>query len=278
MSNDTTTNDLAMYDDLLLSTGDADSANFAPPLLQWMHGNKAGKTPGVFYVKAADLPDAPGDAWEPDDRFMEGEEPEMGFKAPRLKLVFIASRSQWYLKDPQNANRKIWLTDYEAGAQKQVEYLVLAEGVAEPMVLSLPKYSKSRPFADILGRYRSTALTQLARQLKRRQLPLFMHWLPITGKTTPDGKTVYEEIESKSDAQLKSWVTTPVLAGDPEPVDRATLERITNEILPMFAGWPSERRGNAAHVDAEFAVDEVPALPAPRNVPQPIGDDEDVPF
>lgn len=276
----TETTDLALP---YLPDGGEGMISYAPPRLDWLHGVKAAKTPGVFYVKADELDGQPGEPWQPDDRFMSGDKPEMGFSAERLNVCFLGYRAQWFIPPPKNSNERTkWLTDYVAdvGARKLVEYLVLVEGIADPVVLGLSKVSKSRPVKELLAHYRQTVLRQAARQYKRSSVPQYLFWIPIGGKVDEKGKPRYDEVTGATGDS--SFVTYPV-AHWPADVrsqmlDNETLRRIHDEILPQYRGWQHERRNNGEYTDAdEYTIDETPALPPGRNVPVPI-DDSDLPF
>lgn len=290
MTTDMTTNEPADLALPYLPDDGEGVVSFAPPRMDWLHGNKAAKTPGVFYIKADELGEAPGEPWASDDRFMSGENPELGFSTTRLRVLFLAYRSQWFVPPARNSNERTrWLAGYEdgAGARKLVEYLVLAEGLADPVVLGLSKISKSTPIKELLAVYRSSVLRQAARQLKRTSVPQYLFWIPIGGKLDDKGKPVYSTVESKTTGD-SSFVTYPVAHWPADlseaRADNATLRRIYEEILPQYRGWSNARRNNGDYVEAEaYAVDDdVPALPpasgTSRNVPQPIESDQDLPF
>ena len=67
----------------------------------WMHGNKAGKTPGAFFGKATEFTGTPDAPWVADDRFDD----DPGFSASALKIAVIAWRQQWYRQDENDGRR-----------------------------------------------------------------------------------------------------------------------------------------------------------------------------
>lgn len=237
--------------------------------ITWMHGNKAGKTPGAFFGKATEFSGTPAAPWLPDDRFDD----DPGYSAPVLKLAFIAWRAQWYKQD--ESGPKIWLADYEQGAKKQVEYIVFAQGCDDPMLLTLPKFTKAKPIQDIVKEYRDGLLKQASR-LAKRALPLWSFWVPIQGKQK-DGKSVYEEVQ-RNGAGTGAHVTYPVAVWGDNPMDTLfvgeDLLRKGAEVARTYGRWVDERRLPAGVVEGE--VVQPRQLSAPRNVPQPIADDGSV--
>lgn len=233
----------------------------------WMHGNKAGKTPGAFFGKATEFVGTPSAPWEHDDRFDD----DPGYSASALKLALISWRAQWYMQDEGGA--KVWLPDYQAGAKKQVEYICFAEGCDDPMILTLAKYTKAKPIQDIVKTYRDGLLRQASR-LAGKALPLWAFWLPVQGKTK-DNKPIYEEVQ-RNGAGTGAYVTYPTLNLPPDAMDvlfvGADLLRKGAEVARKYANWHEQKRLPANVV--EGVVEHVPQLAAPRNVPQPVEDDE----
>ena len=265
-----------------------DTAGKAAPfgVFGWLHGVKAAKTPGVFYAKDTEFGDAPRAPWVQDDRFNEGERPEMGYSASALKLAIIGARSQWYLeeKNDKGYSRRRWLAPgaYQDGARKQVEWLCFVEGVDAPMILSASKLSKSRPIIEALAAYRKGVLRQASLKL-RRTLPLWSFWLPLAGEIAPDGRPVYTEVKGADGSA--SYVTYPKLSMPGDAIDSLFVGRelfaYGAELHRQYADWLREVRLPDGVVDGEVVEGEVlPALPAPggRNVPQPVGDDSSLPF
>lgn len=235
----------------------------------WMHGNKAGKTPGAFFGKATEFTGTPDAPWAADDRFDD----DPGFSASALKIAVIAWRQQWYRQD-ENDGPKVWLPDYEAGAKKQVEYICFAEGVDDPMILTLVKFTKAKPIQDIVKSYRDGLLRQASR-VAGRGLPLWSFWLPITGKQK-DGKAIYEEVQ-RNGVGTGAYVTYPTMTLPADAMDTlfvgGDLLQRGAEVARQYARWTEQKRLPQNTVEG---VVEYPALPAPsgRNVPQPVDEDE----
>jgi len=231
--------------------------------ITWMHGNKAGKTPGAFFGKATEFSGTPSAPWIQDDRFDD----DPGYSAPMLKIAFIAWRAQWYTQDENGP--KQWLRDYETGARKQVEYICFAEGVDDPMILTLPKFTKAKPIQDIVKDYRDGLLKQASR-LAKRGLPLWSFWVPIQGKHK-DGKPIYEEV-SRAGTTTGAYVTYPVATWGDAPMDTLfvgeEMLRKGAEVARTYGRWMDERRLPAGVIEGEVIAPR--QLSAPHNVPQPI--------
>lgn len=229
--------------------------------ITWMHGNKQGKTPGAFFGKATEFSGTPSAPWALDDRFDD----DPGYSAPALRIAFISWRSQWY-KQVENGP-KLWLTDYEDGARKQVEYICFVEGIEDPIVLSLAKFTKAKPIQDIVKDYREGLLRQASR-LAKRGLPLHSFWVPIAGKQK-DGKPVYEEVSGKSGGG--ALVTYPVATFPADAMDTLfvgeELLRKGAAVARDYGAWVEQRRLPANTVEGE-----VLALPAPKNPVEEITD------
>lgn len=233
--------------------------------ITWMHGNKAGKTPGAFFGKATEFNGTPAAPWASDDRFDD----DPGYSASTLRLAFIAWRQQWYSQAEDGP--KLWLPDYQPGAKKQVEYIVFAEGVDEPMILTLAKFTKAKPIQDIVKAYRDGLLRQASR-IAGRGLPLWSFWLPIGGKQNA-GKPVYEEVQ-RGGAGTGAYVTYPVATLPADAMDTlfvgADVLQRGADVARQYARWTQERRLPQNVIEGEV----LPALPAPRNVPQPVEDED----
>lgn len=226
--------------------------------ITWMHGNKAGKTPGAFFGKATEFSGTPSAPWASDDRFDD----DPGYSAPALKIAFIAWRSQWYKQE--ETGPKLWLSDYEAGARKQVEYIVFAEGCDDPLILTLPKFTKAKPIQDIVKDYRDGLLKQASR-LAKRGLPLWAFWVPISGKSK-DGKPVYEEV-SRAGTSTGAFVTYPVAIWGNNPMDTLfvgeELLRKGADVARTYGRWTEERRLPAGVIEGEIVPPR--QLSAPKN-------------
>jgi hypothetical protein len=227
--------------------------------ITWMHGNKAGKTSGAFFGKATEFSGTPSAPWAIDDRFDD----DPGYSATALRIAFVSWRAQWYKQ--AESGPKLWLTDYEDGARKQVEYIVFAEGVDEPLILSLAKFTKAKPIQDIVKDYRDGLLRQASR-LAKRGLPLHSFWIPIAGRTK-DNKPVYEEVSGKSGGG--AFVTYPVATYPADAMDALfvgeELLRKGAEVAHTYGSWVEQRRLPVNTVEGELL-----ALPAPRNAPEEV--------
>ena len=250
----------------------------------WMHGNKAAKQAGAFYGKETEFANAPQAPWKLDDRFADGKNPENGYSAVMIKLAFIGTRSQWFTEDQQADGRKRrhWLKTYvpDVGAKKQVEWLVLAEGVDLPMILAGSKMTKTKPFDDIILTYKRTLLKQASLRMKN-PMPLFSYWLPISGEVDAAGKPVYSEVSGKDGKS--SFVTYPKLYLPKNAIDTNVLDldtlRYAQSIRREYLWWFEEQREQDDTVTAEYEIEDAPLqIEAPRNAPKPIESDEDLPF
>jgi hypothetical protein len=223
--------------------------------ITWMHGNKAGKTPGAFFGKATEFSGTPSAPWKQDDRFDD----DPGYSAPALRIAFICWRAQWYRQDTDGP--KVWLPDYQDGARKQVEYICFAEGVDDPIVLSLAKFTKAKPIQDIVKDYRDGLLRQASR-LAKKGLPLWSFWIPIAGRTK-DGKSVYEEVQ-RAGAATGAFVTYPVATYPENPMDALfvgeELLRRGAVVARTYGAWVEQRR-----LPGNIVEGEVLSLPAPKN-------------
>lgn len=250
-----------------------------PPKLNWYHGVDAGKfkTPGVFYGKQTMFADVPPAPWEVDERY--ADQGEMGFSAALLRIAFIGWREQWFIPGETDEDVAVWLRDGERAPEgtrikKQIDYLVLIDGLPDAMVLSVSGFYKSRPIENILRDYERGALAQEIRR-RRRQLPRWTHWLTIGSKVDAQGKPIVESAKDATGKEYGSNVTPPTLRATPELLSETDfLRAIDAWNLCNSLGWFKYRRLPAGTVEASYTVSERPALPAGRNVPQPI---EDVP-
>jgi hypothetical protein len=268
------------YLDAIELPDDLPEIRLEPGRLNWHHGKDAGKVkvPGVFFGRDTAFAEPPGEPWESDDRFIDDDGP--GYSAEKLRLAFIGERSQWFASG-KNANDPItWLRDGErvpegTKIKKQVEHLVLVDGLPDVMVLSVSGYYKSRPIDDIIRTYERGALALEIRRRKRR-LPRWTHWLTIGGRVDAQGKPVLIKATDAKGDEHGSDVTPPALLGV-EPVDEATfMQAIEAWNLYNSLGWFRFKRLPAGTVEASYTVTERPALPPGRNVPQPI-DLSDIP-
>lgn len=252
--------------DTINTIEDLPTGQLRPGTFYWLHGvNKGGaKTPGVFYVKAAEVGDVPPAPWAEDTRF----DGETGYAAPALRLSFIGWRSQWYMQEEQG-KPKLWIPGYEKGAKKHTDFLCFAEGIEAPMILSADGMNKERPLSDILKSYRNGLLTQASR-IAKRALPLWTFWLPIKNKLTADGKTHYIEATDGSGKGYGSFVTPPTLYLPNDAMESCfvgeDILRKGADVAREYREWFDERRRGPDVIEGEV----LPALPAPKNVPQPV--------
>lgn len=262
-----------------------------PGRMWWHHGEDGRqKTPGDFYTKATELVVAPGEPWIADARFTS----EQGFATPLLHIAVIGKRDQWFFGGTGKDDPKRWLDHYREGEdgkkpKKQVDYLIFAEGIDDPMVLSVSGKYKAAPLRDILNTYRYGLLKQASLTAKR-QLPPWSFWLPIACKKDANGKVVYEKAMDAAGKEYGSIATPPALFLPENPMDALfvgpELIRRGSEVFNTYREWfkSQRRQRDDTEIDAEYTVeDERLALPAAggtglRNVPQPIEDDSSLPF
>lgn len=259
----------------------------------WLHGSRTAKTPGVFYAKETEFGLPPAAPWALDERFNDGANPELGFSTAALRVAFIGVRAQWFLSrdedgaDERDRGRKQWLTEYQPGARKQVDYLCFVEGVDHPMILSGHKPTKTIPFREILTTYRRGLLKQAGLRL-RRALPLWAFWLPIAGERDRDGKPVYTDAKDAQGKTYGSYVTTPKLTLPKDAINTcfvgAELLRDGMRLRQQYAWWFKEIRTPDGVVEADAEISDAPPHPAlppaggTRNVPVAIESDDDLPF
>lgn len=257
--------------DTINAIEDLPSGRLTPGTFYWLHGTKQARLPGCFYIKSSEIGDTPSVPWEVDNRF----DNETGFSAPALRLAFIGWRSQWYTQeDPKKP--KVWITGYEQGAKKHTDFLCFAEGIDDPLILSADGMNKEKPLSEIIKSYRGGLLTQASR-IARKALPLWTFWLPIKNKTNGDGKTDYIEAKDSSGKSYGSVVTPPALYLPDDAMESCFVGedvlRRGAAVAHDFAEWFSTKRTGAEAIEAEV----LPALPAPKNTPQPITEAELIP-
>ncbi len=248
------------------------AAALEPGRLTWLHGtNAAGaKAPGVFYGKDTAFVDPPSAPWVADDRY--ADQGELGYSAPDLRIAFIANRSQWFLSGENKGDMPTWLSTYQEGAKKLTEYLIVIDGMVEPMVLSVSGKYKAGPIADILSNYRRGALAQAMRKVQRT-LPAWSFWLPIANRKQ-DNKTLYLKATDGDGKEYGSVVTPPALSGP--PIARTAQELIDGgAIYQQYSDWTKYTRAPQGVTEATYYVETPRQLPPGRNVPQPVTADED---
>lgn len=254
---------------------DLPSVTMEPARLYWYHGVDAGKikTPGVFFGKDTAFTDTPPAPWETDDRYLDTDGP--GYSVARLRLAFVGWREQWFIPGAAAGDKIQWIPNGGRSPEgtkvkKNIEYLILVDGLPDPMVLSVSGFYKSKPFEDIIRDYERGALAQLMRA-KKRTFPRWSHWLTIGGKTDDKGKPIIESAKDSKGEEFGSGVTPPTMIAPPALVSAETMRAgIDTWNLYNSLGWFKFQRTNASTVEAEYTVETVPQLPAGRNVPQPI--------
>lgn len=268
----------SFLDDESIDLDGLPAVQLEPARLYWYHGVDAGKikTPGVFFGHATAFFEGLPDVWEGDDRYLETDGP--GYSAPRLKIAFVGQRDQWFIPGINQGDKIAWIPNGQRSpegvkAKKNVEYLVLIDGLPDPMVLSVSGAFKSKPIEDLLRSYERGALAQLMRA-KKRAFPRWAFWLTIGGKVDTRGLPILEKAQDSQGNEYGSIVTPPALLAAPELVDAATMRRgIETWNLYNSLGWFKFQRSNTPTTEAEYTVDDLPQLEAPRNVPQAIEGD-----
>ena len=109
-------------------------------------------------------------------------------------------------------------------------------------------------------------------------MPPWSHWL-TTANQLKDGKTLYINASDADGKEYGSVVTPPALSSAPQAV---TIDVINYgiEVYTQYkaAGWFDYKRVPRGTTEATYTIEEHPALPPGRNVPQAIENDEDLPF
>jgi len=93
--------------------------------------------------------------------------------------------------------------------------------------------------------------------------------LPIACQRDGNGKTVYIEAEDAGGKKYGSVVTPPALSGQPIP---RTVGEIQSgiEVYVQHQEWLKYKRLPQGTSEGSYTVEERPALPPGRNVPEPI--------
>ncbi len=243
--------------------------NDQPPRIWWHNGDKKTKTPGSFYTKIDELGEAPGEPWQPDDRF----DNEEGFSAKQLNIAIIGHRGQAYRQDGADSPR-VWLRQYEPGALIYTEVLCLVEGITQPVVWAckgLTGKAVTGKGDGIVDRYKLVLLREVEKQVKKA-LPPWSFWLPIASEVDQSNKLVF------SDTGYGSTITRPRIhwpsTNVKELIDTLfvgkDLLELGASIRTEYKDWFAVRRANE---EAEPQPVTVPA----RNVPTPLSE-EDLPF
>ncbi len=268
---------------------DLPTGELAPGVIWWLHGAKAGQTkaPGVWYAKATEFADVPPAPWELDNRF----EDEQGYSTPELRLAVIGWRAQWFLQDKDNPKSlPRYLPEYQDGANKHVEILVMIDGLDEPFIISVKGYHRTKAMLDAIREYENSLLKQASRMAKRA-LPRWTFYLPIKNKLNSKGETEYTEAQDGTGKSYGSVVTPPTLHLPSDAMESCfvgeTVLRRGADIRTQYNDWFKQKRLAPNEIEASYTVEEVKALPAPsatralpagRNVPQPVTNDDVPPW
>lgn len=248
------------------------AATLEPGRINWYHGVRQAKLPGVFYARDTAFTDTPPAPWVLDERYSDAG--ELGYCAPQLNIAFLGWREQWFRPGENRGDQATWLPTYDDGAKKLTEYLIRVHGLDDVMVLSVSGLYKAKPIIDLVSAFRRGALTQAMRKIKRT-LPLWSFWLPIASRTK-DGKVEYLDAKDTDGKEYGSVVTPAALAGAPIP--RSVAEIMADAaIWQEFrdAGWFDYKRLPRDVTEATYTVSNGhPQLPPGKNVPVPVGDDE----
>lgn len=248
------------------------AATLEPGRINWYHGVKAAKLPGVFYARDTAFIEVPPAPWVLDERYSDAG--ELGYCAARLNIAVLGWREQWFTPGENRGDSSTWLPTYQDGAKKLTEYLIRVQDLDDVMVLSVSGLYKAKPITDLVSAFRRGALTQAMRKTKRT-LPLWAFWLPIASRQK-DGKVEYLEAKDADGKEYGSVVTPPALAS--QPIARSVAEIMDDAALWQEfrdAGWFDYKRLPRDTVEAAYTVSNHPQLPSGRNVPQPLREDEE---
>lgn len=259
--------------------------------IQWRQGSVQQGTGGYFFLSKKNVPDgfAPaGDVWMPhQEYFKESRTRDDGWKAEALPMYIICARAQPFRKGIDSKN-KTWLEAWPKGAEpntiaQHADVLLVADGLQElgPVCWSTNSTTtafavisgadpKRSPKGGILHRIREEVLgaaDMASKTLKeRRKKKLYwLFWITITTQRDAKGQIVYTPTKSGTDVTLP----VPLL---PDTIDAAWLSAAFvgaeiavygRDIRAQYESWRATK----------FTNDAVPAaLPAGRNVPQPVTD------
>jgi hypothetical protein len=211
-----------------------DDADLLPmyPFFWWRHGDRRQKTPGVFYARAEDHPDA-GPPWEPSSLY-DGED---GLVAQALNIAVVAVRTTPFrtVKGPDGKTVREYEREWREGMSVHTEILCLAEGLSGLSVLSLKGLSGKAFTArgGILDRARDVVR---AVNVDGRRPPLAALWIAIATERDKSG-IVYR------DTGYGSYVTLPALAWhEDEPAEIWAKHRVPDGALDFVAQMSDEVR------------------------------------
>lgn len=244
---------------------------FEPPRFWYHNGVKQAKTPGSFYTRASEFAGGLASPWSPEERF----DGEAGFSTTALRIAVLAFRSQPFRKwkDAEGKDQTEFALRYEKGMTVLTEILCMIEGYDDVCVWSmkgLTGQAVTGKGSGIIPAYVNGLLKEASR-IAKKPLPLWSFWLPIASKKVGD-KIAYE------DTGYGSFITPPAAfypanAMDTLFVGPELLSR-GDALLREHAEWADFRRMPNGVVNASYTVEEPKQLPAGRNVPQLIGDDD----
>lgn len=232
----------------MIDTPPVDDDRPSLPTMWWYNGVKAARTPGIFYLKNESLRTPPDAPWRPSARF----DHEEGWEALRLHLLIICYRQQPYRivthGSPTSPRReRLYLPEWEPGAQFHTELLCLVEGIPEPVVWSCHGMTSRAVTGKhgIIATFRATILKE-AEKIAQKRLPLWTFWMPLATQRDAHQRVVY------ADTGHGSMVTPPALDLPQQPFPDlcdtlfAGKDRITYgyALYEQYADWRTERRSS----------------------------------
>lgn len=251
------------------------------PRIQWRNGVPAASTPGHFFVDAERVEalglQAPAAPWKAFTATFASGDTKDGCRCDGAKLQIIGVRQQDAVRDAEG--RLTFLAQRpDRNARPQgwtvvVELLCGFEGFEAPVVIRSRTIKTSMALViDVYGGMR--ALRKDAGKLAGKTIPPWFFYAPVRGAKDDKGKPVYENTKTKGPV-----VTPPrlILPGDKQGRDLFNALYVGKdlvdwgeEVYQRWADWLKEPIGGV----------EPPTAPAMsgKNVPQPLDDDDVVPF
>ena len=174
------------------------------PRLYWRNGAMALNTPGVFYIKAEELNEAPDVAdWQSIEKYRD----EQGYSAEHAFIACVGYRQQPFMVDRTDPKNKVttWLPRYEKGAQFYTEMLCAVRGLDE-MVVLIVKGLGGRAMVGkggVLYQHQKTA-QDIGRAVGARFNP-WAFWMEVGGALDKKGRPDYTATGHSS------FVTLPTL-------------------------------------------------------------------
>lgn len=236
-----------------------DEPRDGPPRIWWRNGSKQGRTPGFFYTKASDHPDALPEPWKASNRYDD----EDGYEAPALTLALIGYRTEPFVSIEENGQKRMrFLAEYTPGASIYTEWLIAVDDLPYPCVLCA-KGLTGKALADALRQHKAS-VHKLGEKQAKRALPLWSFWMQLEGEKNAKGGVVFTPTGHGSD------VTRPVLTLPTYP-EADLLEHLFVgadvlaagiEIRNEYADWLKERRAvkgqEATNGHAQTGYDHAP--------------------